>query len=68
MWVLFFLIITAPKAYEVHPMNTYEGPRAEAECKAKSQEIMANLKTVYTRKGEEGTYVAVCVKQPELVT
>ena len=65
-WVLFFLLITAPTQYQVHPLESFHTAKAEKDCKYKAAEVMANLKTVYTLKAENDTYIAVCLKQLEI--
>jgi hypothetical protein len=65
VWILFFILITAPGQYEVHPLETYKSVTAEKECKTAQASISLEFKSTYPQENMKDTYSFVCLKQKE---
>lgn len=65
MYVLFLIMITAPGAYQVHPLQTYQGVTAQSDCASERSRILKEFHAQYKNETDEETYTFVCLKQKE---
>lgn len=65
MFVLFFLLITAPGQFQVQPLSFFHGPQAQVECVKEETRLQQEFEKVYKSAADRDTFGFKCLKQKE---